>query len=122
VSHLLANAVVLLHLVFVLFVVFGGLLVIRWPRMAWLHLPAVVWGVAVELFGWYCPLTPLEHTLHEQAGGAAYEGDFIARYLLPVLYPDGLTRTAQIALGLFALAVNAAIYTAAWRRRRRAVQ
>lgn len=120
-SPLLADAVVLLHLAFVAFVVFGGLLVIRWPRAAWLHIPAAAWGVAVELCGWYCPLTPLEHALR-QGGGAAYDGDFIARYLLPVLYPAGLTRNAQLSLGLFALAVNVAIYTVAWRRRRRAVQ
>ena len=87
--------------------------------MAWLHLPAAIWGVAVEVFGWYCPLTPLENVLRERAGGAAYEGDFIARYLLPVLYPEGLTRPAQIGLGAIVLLLNVAVYTYAWRRRRR---
>ena len=117
-SPFLADAVLLLHLGFVLFVAFGGLLAIRWPRLAWIHIPAVLWGVAVELCGWYCPLTPLENTLREQAGRTGYEGDFIARYLLPLLYPDGLTRTAQVTLGLAALLLNLAIYTIAWRRQR----
>ena len=115
-----ADGVLVLHLGFVMFVALGGLLVVRWPRAAWIHLPAAVWGIAVEFFGWYCPLTPLENALRERAGGAAYEGDFIARYLLPVLYPDGLTREAQIALGLLALALNLAVYGYAWRLRRRA--
>lgn len=115
----LADGILVLHLAFVLFVGLGGLLVIRWPRLAWLHIPAAVWGVAVEFFGWYCPLTPLENVLRERAGGAAYQGDFIARYLLPVLYPEGLTREAQITLGVIALAFNAAVYTYAYQHRRR---
>lgn len=90
--------------------------------MAWLHLPAAIWGVAVEMFGWYCPLTPLENALRERAGGAAYDGDFIARYLLPVLYPEGLTRPAQIVLGAIALLLNVAVYTYVWRRRQSRLQ
>lgn len=113
-----ADAILLLHLAFVLFVVVGGLLVLRWPKVAWLHVPAAVWGVAVEMYGWYCPLTPLENALRERAGGPAYQGDFIARYLLPVLYPEGLTRSAQVMLGLMALLLNLAVYTIVWRRRR----
>jgi hypothetical protein len=116
----LADGILVLHLAFVLFVGLGGLLVLRWPRIAWLHVPAAVWGVAVEFFGWYCPLTPLENTLRQRAGDAAYQGDFIARYLLPILYPEGLTREAQITLGVIALAFNAAVYTYAyqhWRRK-----
>lgn len=109
----LADAVLVLHGVFVLFVVLGGLLVLRWPRLAWLHVPAAVWGVAVEFAGWYCPLTPLENRFRALAGDAMYEGDFVARYLLPVIYPDGLTRRSQIVLGLFALAMNIGIYAIA---------
>jgi hypothetical protein len=113
----LADAVVALHLGFVLFVALGGLLVLRWRRLAWLHLPAAVWGVAIEWGGWACPLTPLENHLRESGGGEAYSGDFVARYLMPVLYPEGLTRESQIALGFAALAGNAVIYAVAWRRR-----
>ncbi len=107
---LLADAVLIIHLGFVLFVLLGGLLILKWRWMAWAHVPAVAWGVAIEFGGWICPLTPLENHLRERAGEAAHSGDFIARYLLPVLYPEGLTREAQVALGLAALLFNAAIY------------
>ena len=82
----------------------------RWPRLAWIHLPAVAWGVGIELTGAICPLTPLELWLRIEAGAAGYEGDFIAHYLLPVLYPAGLTRQAQLALGALACGINAAAY------------
>jgi uncharacterized protein DUF2784 len=104
------EAVVLLHLAFVLFVMLGGVLAIRWPWIMWLHVPAALWGVGIEFTGWICPLTPLENYLRQQGGGAGYQGDFIAHYILPVLYPTGLTRTSQVALGMFALAVNVGIY------------
>lgn len=114
-----ADAVLVLHFGFVLFVALGGLLALRWPRMSWIHVPAAIWGVAIEFGGWICPLTPLENALRERAGEAAYRGDFVARYLMPMIYPEGLTREAQIVLGLAALAGNAAIYTIVWRRARR---
>ncbi len=107
---LAADLLVIVHLAFVGFVVLGGLAVLRWPRLAWLHLPAVAWGVGIELSGAICPLTPLELWLRVQAGATGYEGDFIARYLLPVLYPAGLTRRAQVVLGLLAGGVNVAVY------------
>jgi hypothetical protein len=114
----LADAVLVLHLAFVLFVVLGGLLVLRWRRTAWLHVPAAAWGVAIEFGGWICPLTPLENRLRERAGEAPYTGDFVARYLMPVIYPEGLTREVQIALGLGALLLNAGIYAfVVWRVR-----
>jgi hypothetical protein len=119
--RLLADVVLVLHLGFVLFVVLGGLLVMRWRRLAWLHLPCVAWGVALELAGWICPLTPLENRLRRASGGAGYEGGFIEHYLVPVLYPDGLTRSTQIGLALFAVSVNLAVYlwiVMRWRRRR----
>ena len=117
--RLLADAVVLLHAAFVGFVVCGGLLVL-WRRwMACVHLPAVVWGVFIEFSGRVCPLTPLENRLRALAGGVVYKGDFIERYVIPVLYPPELGRDVQIALGLVALAVNAAVYFYAWRRSRR---
>jgi hypothetical protein len=111
----LADLTLFLHLAFVLFVVFGGLLIFRWPRLIWWHLPAAVWGAAVELGGWLCPMTPLEIWLRMKAGGEGYQGDFIAHYLIPILYPAGLTRTAQLVLGLVVVAMNAALYAWYWR-------
>ena len=118
-SAALADGVVLLHLAFVLFVLFGGLLALRWPRAAWAHIPAAAWGVAIEFFGWICPLTPLENDLRARAGRESYEGDFIGRYLLPVIYPEGLTREVQLLLGTGALLLNVAIYWMVLRRGRR---
>lgn len=115
----LADAIVVLHAGFVAFVVLGGLAVARWPRLAWIHLPAAAWGVLVELAGWTCPLTPLEHALRSRAGEAGWDGSFVDRYLLPVLYPDWLTRPTQVGLGLFALGVNLAAYAWVVRRYRR---
>ena len=115
-----ADALVVLHAAFVLFVVAGSALVWRWPRLAWLHVPAALWGAAVELFGWICPLTPLENELRADAGAKGYGGGFVEHYLLPVLYPDGLTRTTQLVLGGIVLSLNAAVYTALILRRRRA--
>ena len=117
-----ADAVVVLHFLFVLFVAFGGLLVLRWPRTAWVHLPSAAWGIGIEFGGWICPLTPLENRLRELGGVAAYRGDFLARYLMPVLYPEGLTRDAQIILGVAGLAGNAAIYAYVVRRRHRRIR
>jgi hypothetical protein len=121
-NSLLADAVLLAHVAFVLFVAFGGVLVLRWPRAAWAHIPAALWGIAIEFGGWICPLTPLENALRTRAGESPYQGDFIARYLMPVLYPEGLTREAQVTIGAAALVTNAVLYAIAWRRhvRRRA--
>jgi hypothetical protein len=107
---LLADAVLVAHLAFVLFVTLGGLLVLKWRRLGWLHIPAAAWGATIEFAGWICPLTPLENDLRARAGQSGYEGDFIARYLMPVVYPDGLTRQDQLLLGSAALAINLAIY------------
>ena len=116
---LLADFIVVAHLAFVAFVVAGGLLVWRWPRLAWLHMPAAAWGVVVELGGWVCPLTPAELWLRARSGETGYAGDFVARYLLPVLYPEALTRPIQVFLGLTVVVINAAVYLAIWRRRMR---
>lgn len=113
-----ADLVVLAHLAFIVFVVLGGLLVIRWPRVAWLHLPAAAWGAVVELTGRVCPLTPLENRLRAAAGSAGYEGGFIEHYLIPLVYPPGLTRTHQIALGALVIIVNLGLYALAIRRTR----
>ncbi|WP_454711475.1 DUF2784 domain-containing protein [Cupriavidus nantongensis] len=114
----LADLVVIVHGLFIVFVVAGGLLALRWPRVAWLHLPAAVWGVLIEWSGWICPLTPLENLLRRAAGQAGYSGGFVERYLLPLIYPAGLTPAVQLWLGLVVLAVNVAIYALWWRRRR----
>lgn len=114
----LADAVLVLHLGFVVFVALGGLLVLRWPHVAWAHIPAALWGAAIEFGGWICPLTPLENQLRLRAGESPYTGDFVARYLLPLIYPEGLTREAQIVLGVAVLAVNAVIYAIVLRRHR----
>ena len=118
--RLLADVTVLLHLGFVAFVVLGGMLVVRWPSLAWVHLPAVAWGAWVELVGQVCPLTPLENWLRTQGGGSAYTASFIEQYLMPLLYPASLPREVQYALGAVVLLVNAAIYAVILRRRGRA--
>lgn len=115
-----ADVVVALHVAFVVFVALGGLLALRWPRVIWAHVPAVIWGALVEFTGWICPLTPLENRLRRASGEAGYQGDFIARHILPALYPDGLTRNDQLALGAIAVAVNVAIYALVLVRHRRA--
>ena len=110
IAALSADAVVLLHLGFIVFVALGGLLALRWPRVAWAHLPAAVWGILIELTGWVCPLTPLENRLRAAAGDPAYTGGFIDRYIMPIVYPAGLTRGMQLALAATVIVVNLIIY------------
>ncbi len=111
---LLADLVLIVHLAFVVFVLWGGLLVLRWWWVAWLHVPAAIWGAVVEFTGWICPLTPLENWLHEQGGEASYRSDFIAEHLLPLLYPEGLTHNVQLLLGTGVVVLNAAVYWGLW--------
>jgi hypothetical protein len=108
--RLVADCLVVVHLAFVVFVVAGGLLVLWRPSLRWIHLPAAVWGALIEFTGWICPLTPWEQALRAQAGQVAYTGGFIEHYILPVLYPQGLTPAVQIALGFLVIGVNIAIY------------
>jgi len=115
----LADGVLLLHALFVLYAISGGLLALRWPRSLWLHLPVLAWAAAVELAGWPCPLTPLEWWLRAQAGDSGYSGDFIGHYLFRLLYPAQLTRTTQTVLGVSVLLINGVIYLAMWRLSRR---
>lgn len=117
--RLLADVIVGIHFAFVAFVIVGGVLVLRWPRVALLHLPCAVWGVVVELTGLICPLTPLEQVLRLRGGRAGYEGAFVEHYILPILYPAGLTRRWQLALGSIALVVNVLVYWLVWRTARR---
>ncbi len=108
--NVLADLVVVVHLAFVAFIVLGGLLVFRWRWVAWLHVPAALWGTAIEFAGWICPLTPLENWLREKAGGSSYQGGFVEHYLLPALYPRGLTRSDQFVLGALVLGLNLTVY------------
>ncbi len=118
--RLLADLTLILHAGFVAFVMLGALLVLRWPRVAWIHLPAVLWGAGIEFLGGICPLTPLENHWRQLAGGDGYAGGFVEHYVVPILYPDGLTRRVQVVLGVLVLLVNVAIYSwALWRRRSR---
>lgn len=114
-----AEAVMALHLAFVGFVVIGGFLSLRYPRLPWLHLPAAAWAILLSLFGWVCPLTPLENRLLAEAGAETYESGFLARYLRGVLYPDGLGAAEQYVLAGFVLGINAVAYGVVWRRSRR---
>lgn len=116
----LATLVVLAHFGFILFVMFGGLFALRWPRAPWVHLPCFLWGSWIELSGGICPLTPLENQLRRAAGEAAYAGSFIEHYILPVMYPSGLTRTVQLGLAAGLVVLNVAIYAWVIRRRRTA--
>ena len=115
--RLLADAVLLAHAAFVAFVMLGGLLALRWPRIAWIHLPVAAWGAGIEFLGGICPLTPLENHWRALAGEQGYAGGFVEHYVVALLYPAGLTRGVQVALGVAVLAVNAAVYAYAWRRK-----
>lgn len=114
----LADAVVVLHLGFVVFVMLGGFLLRRWPKLVYAHVPAAVWGVLIEFAGWTCPLTPLENTFRARGGEAGYAGGFIDHYIIPVLYPAGLSRNIQWLLGVVALGVNVVAYLLFMRRRK----
>ena len=114
-----ADALLALHLAFIVFAAGGGLAVLRWPRLAWLHLPAAAWAALIEFGGWICPLTPLEVALRRRGGDAGFEGGFIEHYLGAIVYPPGLTRTHQLVLGGAVLLVNLLLYGIALRRRRR---
>ncbi|HEU4521044.1 MAG TPA: DUF2784 domain-containing protein [Thermoanaerobaculia bacterium] len=113
---LAANAIALLHFLFIVFVVLGGLLVLRWPKLMWVHLPAAIWGVLIEFAGWYCPLTTWENRLLRRAGQEGYSTGFVEHYLFALIYPDGLTRGMQMALGMLVLAINIAVYVRVFQR------
>ena len=114
--RVLADLVVGVHALFVAFVMVGGLLALRWRWVALLHVPAAAWGALIEFQGWVCPLTPLEQSLRAAAGQAGYRGGFIEHYLLPALYPAGLTRGVQLVLGTAVVVVNVAVYAVLLRR------
>jgi hypothetical protein len=116
--RLLADALVVLHLGFIVFVVAGGFAALRWPRIAWLHLPAVAWAIVVEATATICPLTPIENHWRRQAGDAGYPGGFVEHYLIPIVYPAGLTPRGQLALAFAVAAINLVVYVIVLRRRR----
>lgn len=116
--RVLADITFVTHFLFVIFVVFGGVLVMFWKRLAWLHLPALVWGVLLEWNAWICPLTPLENWLLRRGGVAGYGGGFVEHYIVPVIYPDRLTHEMQLILGSLLLAFNVLIYLWIFGRRR----
>ncbi len=107
-SFFLADFIVVIHFLFILFVVAGGFLVIKWPKMAWIHLPAALWGALIEFTGWICPLTPLENSLRQSHPGS--DNGFIETYILSLIYPEALTREIQITLGLGVVLINMALY------------
>lgn len=114
-SSILADFLVVMHLLFVAFVVGGGFLLLRWPKLVWLHLPAAAWGVYIELSGGICPLTPIENHLRAHSGGNVYSGGFVEHYLLPILYPENLTLPIQQVLGGVVVVVNLATYALAYK-------
>ncbi len=105
-----ADIVALIHFAFILFVVGGGFLAVRWPKILWFHLPGAIWGALIEFAGWYCPLTPLENYFRRRAGEAGIVGGFIEEYLLPVIYPAGMTRSVQLVLGFSVILINGSVY------------
>jgi uncharacterized membrane protein YhhN len=114
-----ADVVLVVHFAFVLFVIFGGLLALRWPRVAWLHIPVALYGAAIEFLGFVCPLTPLENALRKAGGEAGYSGGFIDHYITAAIYPAGLTRAIQLWLGIGVLLLNGAVYFFWYRTLRR---
>lgn len=115
VYQLLAEFVLLIHFLFVIFVIFGGLLALCWRWMPWLHLPAAAWGAVIELTGWICPLTPLENDLRRAGDASGYSEGFIEHYLLPIIYPAGLTRESQFLLACLVILINLAVYLFVYR-------
>jgi hypothetical protein len=115
VFKLAANALALIHFAFILFVILGGLLLLKWPKVVWLHIPAAVWGVLIEFAGWYCPLTSMENAMLRRAGESGYSDGFVAHYIFRLIYPAGLTRGLEIAIGVFVLVVNVSVYVRVFR-------
>jgi hypothetical protein len=113
---LLADLIVFIHFSFILFVIFGGFLVLKWRKLIWFHLPAAAWGALIEFAGWICPLTTLENRLRSVSGGG-YASSFIERYIIPVIYPPALTREIQVALGLAVILLNLFVYRKLVRKR-----
>ena len=110
IAGIAADLLIVVHFAFIAFVVLGGLLVLKWGKVSVLHIPCALWGALIEFRGWICPLTPLERHFREAAGGAGYTGGFIDRYVMPLVYPEGLTREMQISLGIIVFVINLCVY------------
>ena len=117
--RLAADLLLLIHLFFIAVVVLGGLVVLRRPGLAWIHIPVVAWGFTVELLGWICPLTPLEQKMRAAAGDGGYSGGFIDHYLVPLIYPDGMTTGTRVIFAALVVSINLAIYLRLWRKMRK---
>ena len=115
----LADLIVLIHFSFILFVVFGGFMALKWKKLIYIHIPAALWGTAISIIGWVCPLTPLEIELRVRAGSGSYTGGFIDHYLIPIIYPPGLTRGIQYYLAAGVIIINATAYYLFWRKYRK---
>jgi Protein of Unknown function (DUF2784) len=111
----LADLVLVVHALFIVFVILGGLIVLKWHKALWIHIPSALWGALIEFFGWICPLTYLENYFRVIGKGDSYESSFIQHYLLPVIYPPGLTTDIQILLGSIVIIINIIIYSIVWR-------
>lgn len=116
---LLADIVLIIHLLFIIFVILGGLLLLRWRKAAWFHLPLLAWAIFIEFTGWICPLTPLENSLRNMGGGSGYSGNFIEHYLLPLVYPEAMTRGVQMTLGTLLIIINICTYFYSYREGKR---
>jgi len=108
--QMLADIVFSIHFAFIIFVIFGGFMVLRWRWLMWFHIPAAIWGALIEFAGWICPLTPLENHLRMKGGAAGYQSSFVEHYIIPLIYPEALTRSTQVMFGLFVLIINMCIY------------
>lgn len=120
--QILADSIVVLHFGFILFVILGALLIIKWRWIIWLHLPALIWAASIMYWGWICPLTPLENQLNSAAGSEGYEVGFIEHYIIPVIYPEGITPGHQLLLGALLVLLNIGIYLLIWRRHQKIYQ
>lgn len=117
--RIIADILIVLHGLFILYVLFGAFLNFRWQKLVWLHLPVMIWGILVEYMHWICPLTPLENYFRRKAGTGVYEGDFIDHYIIPLIYPENLTPQFQVVLGSLVIVLNLVIYGFFWYRIRR---
>jgi len=121
IASIAADSVLAIHFLFIVFAVLGGLLLLRYRWVIWLHVPAMIWAAMISFGGWICPLTPLENTLRRAAGEASYSGGFINRYLTSIIYPEGYTRELAVAAGVAVLVINTLIYGfviyCKWKRR-----
>ena len=113
----LTDLVVVIHALFIIFVLFGGLVVLKWHQVMWIHIPCVLWGAAIEFFSWVCPLTYLEIYLREIGNANSYDDSFVQHYLLPVIYPSGLTTDIQFLLGVIVITINLIIYFIVWHKK-----